>query len=41
MVQEDEGDWIVIARGQADGSWLIYRLIWNSSLPLEMPGAGS
>jgi ketosteroid isomerase-like protein len=35
VLQVDEGDWVGIFRRTADGDWILYRLIWNSNLPLE------
>lgn len=35
----DTGKYLVIARKQPDGSWLIARAIWNSDLAAAMPPA--
>lgn len=36
----DTGKYMVIVRGQPDGSWLSHRTIWSSDLPLPVPEAG-
>jgi len=33
----DEGKYLVVWKKQADGSWKLYRDIWNSNLPLPSP----
>lgn len=33
----DTGKYLIIARRQADGAWLLARAMWNSDLPLPMP----
>lgn len=37
----DQGKYLVVARKQADGSWLIAQHIWNSNLPLTQPPAAA
>jgi ketosteroid isomerase-like protein len=36
----DTGKYLVIARRQGDGTWLLSRAIWNSDLPLPTPAGG-
>jgi ketosteroid isomerase-like protein len=35
---EDVGKYLILAKRQTDGSWLIVAHIWNTNLPQVMPG---